>query len=162
MPRIHLPVLTDRSPISSKTGSGASVISAPRFLVSVRQASVGPAVDHHRAAAADAGAADEVELQRRVLLLADLVQRDEQRHAVGFLELVGLHVRHAAGLLRVVAQHADLQLRRGVAAVAAVRRLRAGTILMAASLIGRLSAGSSSGSSMRSLRPRSARAAASS
>ena len=41
MPRIHLPVFTDRSPISSKNGSGASVISAPRFLVSVRQASAG-------------------------------------------------------------------------------------------------------------------------
>ena len=74
MPRIHLPVSTERSPISSNTGSGASVNSAPRFLVSVRQASAGPAVDHHRAAAADAGAADEVELQRRVLLLADLAQ----------------------------------------------------------------------------------------
>ncbi len=41
IPRIHLPVSTERSPISSKNGSGASVISAPRFLVSVRQASVG-------------------------------------------------------------------------------------------------------------------------
>jgi hypothetical protein len=81
MPRIHLPVSTDRSPISSKNGSGASVISAPTFLVSVRQARPG-AVDHHAAAAADAGAADEVELQRRVELLADLVQRDEERHAL--------------------------------------------------------------------------------
>ena len=94
--RIHLPVFTDRSAISSNTGSGASVISAPRSLVSVRQARPGPAVDHHRAAAADARAADEVELQRRILLLADLVQRDEQRHAIGFLELVRLHARHAA------------------------------------------------------------------
>ena len=41
MPRIHLPVLTDRSPISSNAGSGASVISGPTSRVSVRQASVG-------------------------------------------------------------------------------------------------------------------------
>jgi hypothetical protein len=41
MPRIHLPVSTDKSPISSKKGSGASVISVGRFLVSVRHASVG-------------------------------------------------------------------------------------------------------------------------
>ncbi len=41
MPRIHLPVLTDRSPISSKNGSGASVTWRPRFFVSVRQASDG-------------------------------------------------------------------------------------------------------------------------
>ena len=41
MPRIHLPVFTDRSPMSSKNGSGASVISLPRSFVSVRQASVG-------------------------------------------------------------------------------------------------------------------------
>ena len=41
MPRIHLPVLTDRSPINSKNGSGASVNSSPRFCVSVRQASAG-------------------------------------------------------------------------------------------------------------------------
>jgi hypothetical protein len=111
MPRIHLPVFTDRSPMSSKNGSGASVDSVPRFFVSVRQASAGLAVDDHRATAADAGAADEVELQRRVLLLADLAERDEQRHAVGFLELVALPVRHAAGLLRVVAQHVQLQAR---------------------------------------------------
>ena len=39
--RIHLPVLTDRSPISSNTGSGASVISGPTSLASVRQARPG-------------------------------------------------------------------------------------------------------------------------
>jgi hypothetical protein len=61
--RIHLPVFTDRSPISSKNGSGASENSASRFFVSVRQASARLAVDQHRAGAADAGAADEVELQ---------------------------------------------------------------------------------------------------
>ncbi len=70
-----------------------------------------PAVDHHRAAAADAGAADEVELQRWIQLLADLGQRDEQRHALGLLELVGLHVRHARGILRVVAQDVQPDLR---------------------------------------------------
>jgi hypothetical protein len=41
MCRIHLPVLTDRSPISSNTGSGASVIAGPTSSVSVRQASPG-------------------------------------------------------------------------------------------------------------------------
>ncbi len=41
MPRIHVPVFTERSAISSKTGSGASRISAGRSLVSVRQASPG-------------------------------------------------------------------------------------------------------------------------
>jgi len=41
MPRIHLPELTDRSPISSKTGRGASEMSASRSLVTVRQASPG-------------------------------------------------------------------------------------------------------------------------
>ena len=41
MLRIHLPVLTERSPISSKAGSGASVNSAGRSFVSVRQARPG-------------------------------------------------------------------------------------------------------------------------
>ena len=41
MPRIQLPVSTERSPISANTGSGASVNSAPRFLVSVLHASPG-------------------------------------------------------------------------------------------------------------------------
>ena len=41
MPRIHLPVLTDKSPISSKTGRGASEISVPKSFVNVRQARVG-------------------------------------------------------------------------------------------------------------------------
>ncbi len=41
MSRIHLPVLTDRSPISSNTGSGASVVSGASCLVRVRQASPG-------------------------------------------------------------------------------------------------------------------------
>ena len=36
------------------------------------------AVDEHPAAAADAGAADEVELQRGVEVLADLVEGDEE------------------------------------------------------------------------------------
>jgi hypothetical protein len=57
-----------------------------------------------------AGAADEVELQRRVLLLADLVEGDEQRHPVGFLELVGLHARRTRRLLGVVAEHIDREL----------------------------------------------------
>ena len=39
--RIQLPVSTDRSPISLNTGSGASVMSGPTFLVSVRQARPG-------------------------------------------------------------------------------------------------------------------------
>src|SRR5688500_9842666 len=41
MPRIHLPVSTDKSAISSNTGSGANVISGPKSFVNVRQASVG-------------------------------------------------------------------------------------------------------------------------
>ena len=41
MPRIHLPVSTERSPISSKKGRGASVISGPTFFVRVRQARSG-------------------------------------------------------------------------------------------------------------------------
>jgi hypothetical protein len=41
MPRIHLPVFTDRSPISSKLGSGNRLISAGRSLVWVRQARPG-------------------------------------------------------------------------------------------------------------------------
>ncbi len=111
-----------------------------------------PSVDHHRAAAADAGAADEVELQRRVLLLADLVQRDEQRHPVGFLEVVGLHARRPRGFLRVVAQRADLELApRGARLVAGVP---GGDDLDGG--VGHFpdSRGSSIGSSMRSLRPR--------
>jgi hypothetical protein len=40
------------------------------------------AVDEHPAAAADAGAADEVELQRGVEVLADLVEGDEEGHAL--------------------------------------------------------------------------------
>ena len=39
--RIHLPVLTERSPISSNPGNGSSVMSGPTSLVSVRQASPG-------------------------------------------------------------------------------------------------------------------------
>jgi hypothetical protein len=41
MPRIQLPVSTERSPIILKNGSGASVMSGPTFLVSVRQARPG-------------------------------------------------------------------------------------------------------------------------
>src|SRR4029450_12535310 len=107
--RIHLPVLTERSPISSNTGSGASVVSGGSCVVRGRQGGPGrpliiipqrarvprgavrggggagepcPAVDHHPAAAADAGPADKVELQRRVLLLAGLVGRDGTGDAV--------------------------------------------------------------------------------
>ena len=70
----------------------------------------GPAVDQHRATATDARAADEVELQRRVLVFADLGQGDEQRHAGRFLDLIGLQTRDGTGFLRVVAQHADTEL----------------------------------------------------
>src|SRR5512134_835422 len=97
-----------------------------------------PAVDHHRAAPADAGATDEVELQGGVLLLADLVERDEERHAIRLLELVGLHARLGARLLRVEPQAADLEV-----AVLAVGHDAA-----------LFAAGSSKRSSMRSLRPR--------
>ncbi|EJX10471.1 hypothetical protein EVA_01177 [gut metagenome] len=41
MLRIHLPVFTERSPISSKAGSGANVNSVGRSRVSVRQARPG-------------------------------------------------------------------------------------------------------------------------
>ena len=74
---------------------------------------VGATVDHHPAAAADARAADKVELQRRVELLPDLVQRDEERHALRLLELEGLHVRHAGRVGRVVAHDAQLDLLTG-------------------------------------------------
>ena len=77
----------------------------------------GTAVDHHRTTAADPGAAYKIELQRRVLVLADFVERDEQRHAVCLFQIVALHVRGTAALLRVVAQYADLEL-----AVSADRR----------------------------------------
>ena len=70
---------------------------------------VRPAVDDHAAAAADAGAADEVERERRVELLADLVERDEQRHARRFLELEHVDVRHARRVLRVVPQDVEVQ-----------------------------------------------------
>ena len=70
----------------------------------------GTAVDHHRTTAADPGAAYKIELQRRVLVLADFVERDEQRHAVRLFQIVALHVRGTAALLRVVAQYADLEL----------------------------------------------------
>src|SRR5262245_54578364 len=43
------------------------------------------AVDDHAAAAADAGAADEVELERRLLLFTNLVERDKQRHPFGLI-----------------------------------------------------------------------------
>ena len=107
--RIHLPVFTDRSPISSKTGSGASVISAPRFLVSVRQASAG----------------------RPLITIAQLPQMPARQTKsncsdgscfsrisfnamkrvmpVGFLEVVGLHPRDRGRVLRVVAQDAEAQ-----------------------------------------------------
>ena len=107
--RIHLPVSTERSAISSNTGSGASVISAPRFCVNVRQASPGRPLITIAQLPQMPGAADEVELQRGVLLFADFVERDEQGHPVRLFQLVRLHVRDAAGLLRVVAQDADLE-----------------------------------------------------
>ena len=67
------------------------------------------AVDEHRARAADAGTANEVELERRILMIADVVERDEERHGIGLFELIRLHVRDAFRILRVVAQDADLQ-----------------------------------------------------
>jgi hypothetical protein len=106
MPRIHLPVFTERSAISSKTGSGASVMSAG--VLGERPAGEsGPAVDHHAAAAADSGAADEVEGERRVEPLADLVEREEKCHSGRFLELEGLGVRHAGRVARIMAQHVE-------------------------------------------------------
>ena len=98
-----------------------------------------PAVDHHPAAAANAGAAHEVELQAGIEALADLVQRHEERHAVRLLDLVGLHVRHVAWRLRVVAQHVQADL------LAVLRGLRAILLGVHAENL----------SSMRSLRPRS-------
>ena len=53
----------------------------------------GAAVDDHAARAADARPAAEVELEGGVLLLADLVERDEQGHAGGLLQRIGLHMR---------------------------------------------------------------------
>jgi hypothetical protein len=73
------------------------VITGSSFL---RQHAAGQrraAVDQHRAAAADAGAADEVELQRSVQLVADLGQRDEQRHARRVVQFVGLPVGATSG-----------------------------------------------------------------
>lgn len=67
------------------------------------------AVDHHGAGTADAGAADEVELERRILGVAKFIESNEQRHRVGFFQLIGLHVRHALRILRVEAQDADLE-----------------------------------------------------
>ena len=69
----------------------------------------GLAVDQHGAAAANTSAANEVELQGRILLVAQIVERNEERHRVRFLELVRLHVRNAVRILRVVAQDADLE-----------------------------------------------------
>src|SRR5215475_5619798 len=68
------------------------------------------AVDDHAAAAADTGATDEVKLERRLLLFANLVERHKQRHPFGFIQLIGHHARYALPLLRVEAKNADLQL----------------------------------------------------
>ena len=67
------------------------------------------AVDQHRAGTADASAADEVELQRRILFITQIVQRDEEGHTVAFFELISLHVRNTVRILRVVTQDADLK-----------------------------------------------------
>ena len=69
----------------------------------------GLAVNQLGAAAANTSAANEVELQGRILLVAQIVERNEERHRVRFLELVRLHVRNAVRILRVVAQDADLK-----------------------------------------------------
>src|SRR5215510_3897653 len=112
MPRIHLPVSTDRTPISSKTGSASRLRADWGPVCRYRQVDARhegrTAVDHHAAAAADAGAANEVELQGRILLLANLAQGDEQGHVFRFVDLVSLHARHALLILRVEAKNADL------------------------------------------------------
>src|SRR4029079_7575449 len=82
---------------------------AIEFLGQRPASETGTTVDDHCAAAADTCPAHEVEMQRRILLLAQLGKRDKQRHPVRFLEVVCLHPRRTARLLRVVAKNADLQ-----------------------------------------------------
>ena len=57
----------------------------------------GTPVDDHAAGTADARATAEVELEARVLLLADDVQRDEQGHGAVFFHIKRLHVRNGGG-----------------------------------------------------------------
>ena len=69
----------------------------------------GLAVNQHRAAAANTGTAHEVELKSRILVIAKFIQKNEQRHRISFFAFKRLHVRHACGISRVVAQDADLE-----------------------------------------------------
>lgn len=55
------------------------------------------------------GATAEVELEARVLLLADDVQRDEQGHGAVFFHIKRLHVRNGGGIKRIVPEHLDMQ-----------------------------------------------------
>ena len=69
----------------------------------------GTPVDDHAAGTADARAAAEVELEARILLFADDVQRDEQGHGVVFFHMKRLHVRNGGGIKRIVPEHLDMQ-----------------------------------------------------
>src|SRR2546427_637510 len=64
----------------------------------------------HARGAATGDAADEVELEGGLLLLANLAERDEERHIFGFVQFIGHHAGHAPRLPRIEAKNADLQL----------------------------------------------------
>jgi hypothetical protein len=104
MPRIHLPVFTDRSAISSKPGSGNKPDLGRQLRGQRATGQTGSTIDHHRAGTADAGAADEIETQPGIERLADAGQRDEQRHARRFFQLILHDTRLAGGIARVVAE----------------------------------------------------------
>ena len=69
----------------------------------------GTPVDDHAAGTADARATAEVELEARILLLTDDVQRDEQGHGAVFFHIKRLHVRNGGGIKRIVPEHLDMQ-----------------------------------------------------
>jgi hypothetical protein len=98
MPRIHLPVLTDRSPISSNTGSGASVMTVVQLLGQhVRQASAGRPLTSMAQLPQMPARQTKSNCSDAVQLVADLAQRDEQRHARRVVQLIGLPVRRDSG-----------------------------------------------------------------
>ena len=108
--RIQLPVSTDRSPISLKTGSGASVISGPTFFVSVRQASPGrplitiAQLPQMPARQTKSNCSDGSSLSRISLSAMKSVMPSR------LLELVGLLMRDAGRVGRVVAHDVQVDL----------------------------------------------------
>ena len=64
----------------------------------------GTTVDDHAAGAADAGAATEVKLQGGVLLFADHIQGDEERHAGVLFKLECLHMWRGMRIQRIEAE----------------------------------------------------------